>query len=642
MWDQFNDFHFLRPQLFLLSIPLVLLIYLFKNKRLKSGTWGRVCDEHLLPFLLIGQSSAGSRWSLIKLGIIGLALIIAFAGPTWEKLPQPVFRSQAALVIALDLSRSMDVSDIKPSRLARAKHKIRDILKQRKEGQTALVVYAAEAFVVTPLTEDTNTVTSLVKNLSTDLMPYQGSYPEKAILKSIELFKQASALNGHVLLITDGIESEDMSDAVSQLTGAGHRLSIMGIGTEQGAPIADYRGGFVKSQDGSIVVARLDEAILKNVANKGNGVYQTLTANDEDINRLIGVMTDSRLEQSVKEEANKLKLQSDQWREEGPWLLLLLLPVVALAFRRGYLVLLLAILIPMPQTSYAFEWASLWKNQDQRAKSALESGDSNQAAELFKDPEWKAAASYRAENYQQTIEALESAKTPDAHYNKGNALAKMGNLQEAIQSYEQALKLDPTHEDAKYNRDLIKDYLEKDADNNQQNKNQNQNSDQGDDQQNHSQNKEQDSQQENQQQSQSEGSDDQQNKDDAGQGEQQQQEQQGKQSQDQQDNQQGDQSSEQSEDKESEQAAGEQKDEEKQQQQAAEQGQAADKDNGQEEKSRAQQVDKELTDEEKKMAQKTEQWLRRIPDDPGGLLRRKFKYQSELDSRQAKEEPKPW
>ncbi len=639
MWDQLNNFHFLRPQLLLLSIPLILLILLVKNRRLRSGMWGRVCDEHLLPFLLIGQGSTSSRWSMLKLAIIGLAIILAFAGPTWEKLPQPVFRSQAALVIALDLSRSMDVSDIKPTRLTRAKHKIRDILKQRKEGQTALVVYAAEAFVVTPLTEDTNTVASLVKNLGTDLMPSQGSYPEKAIYKSIELFKQASALNGHVLLITDGFDSTDMDEAVSQLASAGHRLSIMGVGTEQGAPIADYRGGFVKGADGAIVVARLDETVLKHAASVGNGIYQALTANDDDINRLLTIMKDSNLEQSLKAESNKLKLQSDQWREEGPWILLLFLPFIALAFRRGYLVLLVVLRAPVPQTSYAFEWASLWKNENQRAKSALEAGDSQQAAELFKDPEWKAAASYRAQNYQQTLEALEAANTPDAHYNKGNALTKLGNLQEAIQSYEQALKLNPNHEDARYNRDLLKEYLEKNKDNkDQQKSNQNQEGDQNKDQQQGQQDNPQENGQQNPQDNAS-----QQNRDEQGQ-QQEQEQQQAQQNSQQQDQQQDSQSAEQSQNDKQEQAAGDREDDQQNQkkEQAAKAEQSKDNESDPQEKSGTQLADEPLTEEEKKMAQKTEQWLRRIPDDPGGLLRRKFRYQSELDSRQAKEEPKPW
>ena len=641
MWDQLSQFHFLRPALLLLIIPLIALTVIVKNRRLRSGIWGRVCDEHLLPYLLIGQTGKSSRWSSIRFALVGLAIIIAFAGPAWEKLPQPVFRSQSALVIVLDLSRSMDVEDIKPTRLTRARHKILDILKKRKEGQTALIVYAAEAFVVTPLTEDSNTVASLVKDLGTDLMPYQGSRPEKAIEKSIDLFKQASVIKGHVLLITDGVDSPGMDDAVAQLKRAGHQLSILGVGTEQGAPIADYRGGFVKSQDGSIVVARLDEAALQKIAAKGGGIYQGLTANDEDINRLINDMSDSRLDQAVKAESDKFKLRSDQWREEGPWILLLLLPFIALVFRRGYLVILLAVLVPMPQTSYAFEWSSLWKNQDQRAKSALESGDSKRAAELFRDPEWKAAASYRSENYQETVKALESANTADALYNKGNALAKMGDLQKAIESYDRALKLDPENEDAKYNSKLLKDYLEKNK-NNQDKQKDNQNSDQNNQQQND---------QQNEQQKQNQSKDSQQDQGDKDQQQAQQQDQQQGQQKDQNEEQQaksqGDdsQSAEKPEDRKNEQATKQKENDQKQNEDsktAQKDRQQQDDNNEQKENAQARMADDQLTDEEKRQAQKTEQWLRRIPDDPGGLLRRKFRYQSELDARQAKEEPKPW
>jgi len=641
MWDQLSQFHFLRPYLLLLIIPLIALTIIVKNRRLHSGIWGRVCDEHLLPFLLIGQAGKSSRWSSIRFAVVGLAIITAFAGPTWEKLPQPVFRSQSALVIALDLSRSMDVADIKPTRLTRARHKILDILKKRKEGQTALVVYAAEAFVVTPLTEDTNTVASLVKNLTTDLMPFQGSYPEKAVEKSIDLFKQASVIKGHVLLITDGIESPGMADAVARLTSAGHQLSILGVGTEQGAPIADYRGGFVKSPDGSIVVARLDEAVLRKTATDGNGIYQTLSANDNDINRLLNVMSDSRLDQALKAESDKLKLQSDQWREEGPWILLLLLPFIALVFRRGYLILLVAVLVQTPQTSYAFDWASLWKNQDQRAKSAMEAGDNKKAAELFKDPQWKAAASYRAEDYQETIKSLESANTPDALYNKGNALAKTGNLQQAIESYDKALKLDPGLEDAKYNRKLLKDYLEKNKDKqNQQNSDQGQQGDQKENQQSDQQ-KDQEQEQQQDQQNQSQAQNDQQNQGGDDKQQDRHSQQQNKQSTDQNKE---NQSADQSEETESQQAK-QQKDVNQQEQEnnKSAPAQHQDKENKNDEQSeQAHMVEDQLTDEERKMAQKTEQWLRRIPDDPGGLLRRKFRYQSELDSRQAKQEPKPW
>ena len=318
MWETLVNFHFLRPFWLVAIIPLVLVIWVYAQRRLKAGNWSRVCDDRLLPFILIGQQQAASPWRLIAMLLCGLLLILALAGPAWNKLPQPVFRSQAALVIALDLSRSMDVTDIKPSRLARARHKILDILERRQEGQTALIVYAAEPFVVTPLTEDNKTVATLVKDLSTDLVPYQGSYPDKAVQKAIELFKQASIVNGHVLMVTDGLDSSGMSSAVSKLTAAGYSLSVLGIGTEEGAPIADRGGGFVKDRDGSIVLARLDEQQLREIARDGNGIFRQITANDNDINSLLQVVSPSRFNDDLSANDDTLKLESDQWSEEGP------------------------------------------------------------------------------------------------------------------------------------------------------------------------------------------------------------------------------------------------------------------------------------------------------------------------------------
>ncbi len=630
MWEQLSQFHFIRPYWLLGIVPLAWVTWLYARRRLKAGSWSRVCDDRLLPFILIGQQQQGSSWRTFALFCCGLLLLIALAGPAWVKLPQPVFRSQAALVIALDLSRSMDVADIKPSRLARARHKILDILDKRQEGQTALIVYAAEPFVVTPLTEDTNTVATLVKDLTTGLMPYQGSYPDKALRKAVELFKQASVVNGHVLLVTDGVDVSGINDAVSELTDSGYQLSVLGIGTQQGAPIADRGGGFVKDASGSIVLAQLDDLHLREIAQQGGGIYRKITPNDQDINDLLNRMAPSRLQDDFADHNDSIKLQSDQWREEGPWLVLLLLPFAALVFRRGYLAVLLVILLPLPQPGYAFDWSSLWKNQDQQAAAALEQGDARTAAELFNDPEWKAAASYRAGDYQQAIQSLESVQNADAMYNKGNALAKAGDLQQAIDAYNKALQQNPEHEDAQYNRDLIQRFLE-------QQKEQQQNNNQSQSNENNQQN-----QQSQQQQSQQDSQSSQDQQSDS---------QQAQQS-DNQEQQQNSQSSAAQQEQQDEQNAQQQQaaenDEQSQQEQEAQQGQQQAEQKEQQEqepadatRSRVAQGDDELKDDPESL-QRTEQWLRRIPDDPGGLLRRKFRYQSQMNQRQAQGETKPW
>jgi len=685
MHDIVTNFHFVRPYLLLLLIPLLFVLAIYARRRLQSGGWNKVCDEKLLPFVLMGQQQQNSLWSLLGIGMGGLIAIVALAGPAWEKLPQPIFSSKAALVIALDLSHSMDVTDIKPSRLVRARHKILDILHKRHEGQTALIVYAAEAFVVTPLTDDTNTVASLVKDLETSLMPSQGSYPEKAIKSAMQLFKQSSIVNGQVLLVTDGIDSPGMDDAVKQLTDAGYRLSILGVGTEQGAPIADYRGGFVKDKTGAIVVARLDPMRTAQMALRGHGIYRTITPDDRDVDDLVSIFSASRISGKYTQQKDELKVHSDQWREEGPWLLLLLLPFTALAFRRGYLVLVFAlILLPLPQTSMAFEWSSLWKNSDQRARQALQAGDNKTAASLFKDPEWKAAANFRAGNYQQSVEALKDEQTPDALYNKATAMAKLGNIQQAIDTYDQVLKLDPKNADAKYNRGVLQDYLKQQQqqqskqdksgkDDSKQN-----NSQQGDSQQDNSQQKKDQQEKSSQnddksQDAKGDQSQDQQQKQGDARDNSSQSSAEGKQQSDQQRQQQNaqqdsaknqedtdhkhkagqDQAQQQQNDKQDSKSLAQSKQDSEQNKQDIQQlqqemeKQRGKQDNAQQNEDsngKPKQLAGQLQEDETRLEnlQKTEQWLRRIPDDPGGLLRRKFSMQSQLNARQAQSESKPW
>ena len=205
-----EQFHFLRPVWLLALAPLaVLLWYLVKGRRM-SRSWQAVVDPALLPHLLTGQVQSRRLWPLLMMGLGGMLAIIALAGPVWEKLPQPVFKQQSALVIALDLSRSMDANDIKPSRLARARHKITDILAQRREGQTALIAYAAEAFAVTPLTDDDATIKAMLPGLTTDIMPTQGSSADRALEQAYTLFEHVGIRHGSLLLMSDGFSKTEI------------------------------------------------------------------------------------------------------------------------------------------------------------------------------------------------------------------------------------------------------------------------------------------------------------------------------------------------------------------------------------------------------------------------------------------------
>jgi Ca-activated chloride channel family protein len=384
----------------------------------------------------------------------GFIAVLSLAGPSWNRVELPVFRSEQAIVIALDLSRSMDAQDLTPSRLTRARLKILDILERRKSGQTALVVYSANAFTVTPLTTDVDTVAALVNSLGTDIMPSRGSYPVAAINKGLQLLQQAGVGYGEVLLITDGGTSPAAERAAADLYDAGYTLSVMGVGTPEGAPIPMAGGGFVTDRSGQIAVPKLEAKELRSLAAAGHGRYMVLSADDRDLDTLLSGVIDSS-------SASDASLATDQWQEEGPWLLLLLLPLAAFAFRRGWVLVIAFVLLPVAEPVHAFGWDDIWLTKNQQAQKQLAKGSAADAATLFKDPVWRAVARYRAGEYAGSASGFAAQEDTESLYNLGNALARLGEFESAIDAYEQVLEINAGNEDAQYNRDLIKDMLDR-------------------------------------------------------------------------------------------------------------------------------------------------------------------------------------
>jgi Ca-activated chloride channel family protein len=456
-----HSLHFLRPAWFLALLPLAALLALWWRRRGSGRSWQAVVDPGLLPHLLIASGRGRSAWVGAAVAIGAVLAVTALAGPTWSKLPQPVFRRESALVVLLDLSRSMDVADLQPSRLQLARFKLRDILARRREGDTALVVYAADPFVVTPLTSEVDNIVRQLPGLTTDLMPAQGSRADRAVAKAQALLRQAGAVRGDVLLITDGIDNDPpaaLSAAVGKLTAAGYRLSVLGVGTTDGAPIPLADGGFFKDDTGAIVLPKLDQAPLAALAAEGHGIYRRMSAGDEDSGALTAFFN-SGLPSRQSQQAAGMK--SDQWRDAGPWLLVPLLPLAAWAFRRGYLLmLLLVMLLPIPHSAYALDWQDLWQRPDQRGAQALAAQRPAVAVRLFRDPQWRAAAHYRAGDYQAALKDLENQTGATAAYNRGNALARLGKYREAVSAYDEALKRNPHFKDAAYNRNLVEKWLQ--------------------------------------------------------------------------------------------------------------------------------------------------------------------------------------
>jgi Ca-activated chloride channel family protein len=581
------DFHFLRPE-WLWAVPLVIACaILLARRQLGPGSWQNVVDAALAPHVLASSAvrRADMRWWL--LGIGGVLGAIAIAGPAWQRVEQPVFRSDQALVIALDMSRSMDAQDVAPSRLMRARLKILDILERRGSGQTALVVYSANAFTVTPLTTDNDTIAALVNSLSTDIMPSRGSYPIAAINKGRQLLEQAGAGYGEILLITDGSSSPAAERVARDLEGSGFTLSVLAVGTAEGAPIPRMSGGFVTDQSGNIAVPRLEEHSLRGLAAAGGGRYSKLSTDDRDLDYLLSGEAGSR-------QAGDENLATDHWREEGPWLLLLLLPIEAMAFRRGYVVAMLIFFGPWGNDAEAFTWKDLWLTKDQQAERLLEEGAATDAVELFEHPEWKAVAQYRAADYDASAAAFAEQEDTRGLYNLGNAMARQGEFESAIDAYEQVLEIEPDNEDAAYNRDLLQQLQEQQQQQQNEGDQQESSDQQGEGEQSDSENQSQDQDSESQSQSDSE-------------------------------SQEGDASQREDEATEEDLEA------------LQEELQRAAEEAAQQEQQMAQQqlTPEELEELRRQLEQQQamEQWLRRIPNDPGGLLRRKFRYQYQKEGK---------
>ncbi len=456
------ELHFLRPQWLLALAPLLFVLIGLWRARHAANAWRGLVDAHLLPHLLVGEEGRPRRLPLALLALAWLIGTLALAGPVWERLPQPVFATTAKRVILLDLSPSMNAADLAPSRLARARFEVLDLLAATREGQVALIAFGPDAFIVSPLTGDAQTIASQVPRLGTDLLPVPGPRrTERALEQAGALLAQAGGEGGEVILITDGLTGNGagarVEAAARALAAKGHRLSVLGVGTADGAPVPDPGGGFAADRSGAIPMARLERGALESLARAGNGRYVDLDPGERDTLALISTGDAAGAAMAPGGLIEQQGLAADQWREEGPWLLLALLPIAALAFRRGWLLPVLALVLVLPpHPGWAFGWDDLWQRPDQQGAHRLAAGDDAAAATRFQDPAWRAAARYRGGDYAGALADLTGVGGAEADYNRANALARLGRLDESIAAYERTLQQAPDHTDARANLDLVK------------------------------------------------------------------------------------------------------------------------------------------------------------------------------------------
>ncbi|QBB71987.1 VWA domain-containing protein [Pseudolysobacter antarcticus] len=645
MIETLHEFHFLRPWWLLALLLLPLLLRALRQFGSAGDAWRNVVDAHLLEYLIERDTNTATGLPRGLIAICWVITALALAGPAWERLPQPLFQNRAAHVIALELAPSMLAGDLKPSRLERARYKISDLLKRGSDGQFALLAYAGDAFVVAPLTDDANTVANLLEPLDPGVMPVPGNDTAHAIDRAVKLIHQAGLKTGDVVLFADSASSNGV-DAAKRALASGVRISVLAVGTEQGAPVALPRGGFLQDANGNVVIPKLQIAELQALASAGGGRYAALSVDSADLDALLGAHDGAAAGDS---DASITDAVSPRFQDRGPWLLLLLVPLCALGFRRGWLLILPLLLTLHSTPSQAMGWADLWQRPDQQAAEQLKAGDAKSAQALAQDPALRGAAAYRAGDYERAAQSFQAAGSADAQYNLGNTLASQKHYEEALAAYDAALKQQPGMADAEKNQQAIKAWLEKQKQKQQQDKNQQGQKDskdhQGKDQQDggkgDSQSSPQDkSQATNKDQQSGADKDAQQKSDDA---QQDQQQKSGDDAQDQKEKSEAEKkkSGAAKNDKSADEKSGDEKDgaqqgdkqsadakaaDEKQKQQQYKQ--AMDKalqqgEPGQQQKDgKPAAVREEIAPTEKEQAM--QQWLERIPDDPGGLLRRKF------------------
>jgi Ca-activated chloride channel homolog len=443
--ELYAGLHLLRPQWLWALLAIPLLGWWWRQRIGRESAWRTAVDPHLLPHLL--ESGGGRRGhTALALGLIAYALaVLSLSGPSWRQVEQPAWQTRAPLVVALDLSSSITATDQPPSRMLQARAKLATLLRERSAGQVALVAYAGDAFTVAPLTDDAANVALFLDALEPSVMPVDGQRGDRAIAWSVRLLRQAGFDQGEILLMTDHADPRARA-AAAEAQRQGYRVSALGLGTAAGSA---YRSGM-----GAIAHARLDPGSLQALAADGGGAYSALVPGSDDL-AMLGVLDPPHTDGSVAGGS-----AGRQWQDQGYWLLLPLLLLALLAFRRGAatVAVLLCLglpLVPAPAGATAAVSASapvpappsgsLWKRPDQQAHARMRDG----------------IEAYRRGDFDAAGEAFAAVDSADGHYNRGNALAKAGKYREAIAAYDRALGAQPGMPDALANKAAVEAFLQR-------------------------------------------------------------------------------------------------------------------------------------------------------------------------------------
>lgn len=306
-----SEIHLLRPLWLCAIVPWAILVWSLFRRTPRAHAWSHACDAHLLPWLIQHHGRSKRTRSLLLLEACALLMIISLAGPTWSRLPVPTYEQIQPRVLILEMTPAMLAHDLSPNRLMRAKFKLHDLFQHQDAGQFGLVVYTSEAFVVSPLTHDGQTIDALLSSLTPDIMPISGNHLETALDEAMHLITHAGSQTGQILVLTATPPSQTAMNTAKTLARHGIETSVLPLLSP--SSLSPLRPAF------------------KTFATAGHGQLIAFTDTEADINQWLAIS-----------HANpRYSINAEQdipiWRDQGRWflipVLLLLLPI----FRRGWL-----------------------------------------------------------------------------------------------------------------------------------------------------------------------------------------------------------------------------------------------------------------------------------------------------------------
>lgn len=429
------DFHFLRPALLgLLLLLLPLFIYVRRTQE-RQPHWAKILPPHLHKAMLGGDHSKSQSRPWLPYLVMAI-MIIALAGPSWDRRQTPLFQLQQGRVLVMDMSASMWATDFTPNRLTHARYKAQDLLAMMDEGELGLVAYAGDAFALAPLSSDRNTIANLLPALNPEIMPVVGSNLPAALQQADKLLQDAGYQQGEIILITDDLLPEHAQNAQKVLQKMPWQLQVLAIGSAEGAPMALPNGEFIRLQDGRLALAKTHYQALADLAQSSGGKMVISQPGDQDLQQLIHTLINPNQVKTEQEQTQAL------WLDRGGYLLVLVLPLLAFSLRRyGILLILLA---PLALVNTPSAHASPWVTDAQQTYQSFEQG----------------AAAYNAEQYEDALEAFNAISGPLGSYNQANALMQLARYQEAIDRYQSVLAQEPNHPQATTNLEIAKALLE--------------------------------------------------------------------------------------------------------------------------------------------------------------------------------------